>query len=79
MTRPEAYPADMTVLDQVRTFVTRQEPRAVCDDCIAEKLHLSVRQHANHKTRVLELEREFDRRVDSCGICGKTKKVIRRR
>jgi len=68
----------MTVLDQVRDFIARHSPQAVCDDCIADGLNPSVRQHANHKTRELEKSRGFDRRVDVCGICGKEKKVIRR-
>ena len=67
----------MTVLEQVRTFVTQQWPRPVCDDCIANRLNLSVRQHANHKTRELMRTKGFDRRVDTCSICGKVKKVIR--
>jgi hypothetical protein len=28
-------------------------PMAICDDCIARRLRLRVRQHANHKTREL--------------------------
>jgi hypothetical protein len=40
----------VTVLDEVRALITRLSPRPVCDDCIADKLQLSVRQHANHKT-----------------------------
>ena len=31
----------------------RLAPDPICDDCITEKLGLSVRQHANHKTREL--------------------------
>jgi len=67
----------MTVLDQVRTFVMQHWPRPVCDDCIADRLGLSVRQHANHKTRERERAQGVDRRVATCSICGKTKKVIR--
>jgi len=68
----------MTVVDQVRDFITRNAPQAVCDDCIADRLHLSVRQHANHKTRELGLEPGFDRRTDVCSLCGGQKMVIRR-
>jgi len=67
----------MTVLDNVRDFVIRQSPHAVCDDCIASSLRLSVRQHANHKTLDLARMPEFDRGKGACGICGAEKKVIR--
>lgn len=67
----------MTVLDNVREFIIRQSPHAVCDDCIASSLGLSVRQHANHKTLDLARMPEFDRRNDACSICGAEKKVIR--
>jgi len=68
-----------TVLDQVRSFVERLAPDSVCDDCIAERLQLSVRQHANHKTRELAGHRGFERGKDSCSLCSGTKLVIRKR
>jgi hypothetical protein len=67
----------VTVLDDVRDFIIRQSPQAVCDDCIASNLGMSVRQHANHKTLDLARVRGFDRRKDACSICGAKKKVIR--
>ena len=67
-----------TVLEQVRAFVERLRPDAVCDDCIADRLGLSVRQHANHKTRELAGSSGFQRQVDTCTLCGSRKKVIRR-
>ena len=67
----------MTVLEQVRDLIVRKSPNAVCDDCIASELGLSVRQHANHKTRELALERHFLRQEDVCYKCGSVKKVIR--
>ena len=67
----------MTVLDQVRDFVASRSPGAVCDDCIADKLALSVRQHANHKTRELAEAPGFDRRGGVCSICQSEKLVIR--
>jgi hypothetical protein len=67
----------MTVLDDVRGFVERRAPQATCDDCIAGHLRLSVRQHANHKTRELATGRGFDRRKGRCSICGAEKLVIR--
>lgn len=68
----------MTVLDQVRALIERLSPEPVCDDCITERLDLSVRQHANIKTRELADQGGFERRVDTCSLCGATKKVIRR-
>ena len=66
----------MTVLEQVREFVIRQAPNAVCDDCIADRLNLSARQHANHKTRELATAAGFDRRVQTCALCKSEKKGI---
>ena len=67
----------MTVLEQVEGLLVKRSPTAICDDCIADKLGLSVRQHANHKTRELAPRPRFNRRKDTCGICGSTKLVIR--
>jgi len=69
----------MTVLDQVRGLIERLSPEPICDDCISERLGLSVRQHANHKTRELVGTRGFERQKDACSICGGDKKVIRYR
>jgi ribosomal protein L34E len=68
----------MTVLDRVRGLVERLGPASICDDCITEKLGLSVRQHANHKARELAGGGGFERRKDACSICGETRIVIRR-
>lgn len=69
----------MTILDAVRNFATRLSPDPVCDDCVAEKLDLSVRQHANHQTRELAGSEGFEARKDRCSLCGDEKLVIRRR
>jgi hypothetical protein len=68
----------MTVLDNVRNLIARLAPQAVCDDCIADRLGLSVRQHANHKTRELAGSGRFERRKGCCSLCGCEKLVIRR-
>jgi hypothetical protein len=73
-----AREAGMTVLDQVRSFVSRLAPDGVCDDCIADRLGLSVRQHANHKTRELAGSPGFERSKDRCSLCGSEKLTIRR-
>ena len=67
----------MTVLERVRELLIKISPKAIYDDCIADKLQLSVRQHANHKTRELALMPKFVRRKDVCDVCGSVKKVIR--
>ena len=69
----------MTIIDDVASFVSRLSPESVCDDCITAKLGLSVRQHANHKTRELAGSNGFERRKGACSLCGITKLVIRRR
>jgi hypothetical protein len=67
-----------TILDRVRALIERLSPEPICDDCITERLALSVRQQANHETRELAGTNGFERRLDACAICGTTKKVIRR-
>ena len=66
-----------TVLDRVRSFVERLGPEPVCDDCITDRLELTVRQHANHKTRDLAGTPGFERQIGPCTLCGSSKKVIR--
>ena len=68
----------MSVRDLVASLISRLAPAAICDDCIAERLGLSVRQHANHKTRELAGSDGFERRKDRCSLCGQEKLVIRR-
>ena len=67
----------MTVMDDVVATLARIAPHAICDDCLAAAVGIAPRQHANHKTRALETRPGFDRRVDVCSRCGRTKKVIR--
>lgn len=68
----------MTVIDDVRALIDRLSPEPICDDCIADRLKLSVRQHANHKTRELAGSNGFERRKDICSMCFGEKLVIRR-
>ncbi len=69
----------MTILEQVRKMVERLAPDPICDDCITEKLGLTVRQRANHKTRELAGRDGFERTKGACVICGSDKLVIRQR
>jgi hypothetical protein len=66
----------MTVQDDVAALVMRLAPHGICDDCIADKLGLSVRQHANHKTRELANKNGFIRQTDLCSVCSQSKLVI---
>ena len=68
-----------TVLEQVRSLVERLQPEPICDDCITDKLKLTVRQDANHKSRELAGTPGFERQIGDCAMCGATKKVIRRK
>jgi hypothetical protein len=68
----------VTVRDDVEAFIARISPQGICDDCIADKLQLSVRQHANHKTRELAGMGGFERRKDVCSFCENHKLVIRK-
>jgi hypothetical protein len=68
-----------TVLEQVSALIERLSPAPICDDCIARTLGLSVRQHANHKTRELAGMGGFERGVDRCAMCDGEKKAIRLR
>jgi hypothetical protein len=69
----------VTVLEQVGALIRRLAPDPVCDDCISDRLGLSVRQHANHKTRELAGSSGFERELGDCVLCASTKKVIRYR
>jgi hypothetical protein len=66
------------VVDEVAKFVTRLAPEPVCDDCIAQRLQLSIRQDVNRKTRELAGTGGFERRKADCSLCGCQTLVIRR-
>ena len=66
-----------TINDTIRQLVTGLAGETVCDDCIADRLALSVRTQANQVTRLLAGETTFDRRKNPCALCGATKLVIR--
>ena len=68
----------MTVLDNVRDLIVRRNGEPICDDCIAEKMKITPRQHANRKTNIIKNEPGFDRRKDVCPVCDGNKLVIRR-
>lgn len=68
----------MTVIDDVRALIDRLSPEPICDESIADRLKLSVRQHANPKTRELAGSNGFERHKDICSMCFDKKLVIRR-
>jgi hypothetical protein len=66
----------MNVLEQVHDFIVARPREPVCDKCIAERLGLSIPNHANHKTRELAKTKSFHRAKGTCSTCGKSKLVI---
>lgn len=68
----------MTVMDRVEDFLIQNKPYGFCDDCLADNLRLTPRQHANHKS--LELARtrklEYARSVGECHACKSVKKKV---
>lgn len=67
-----------TELARVRAFIGRLAPQPVCDDCIADRLELSLRPPAHHRARELAGTDGFERRLDDCVLCGTNKTVIRK-
>lgn len=66
----------MTVLKRVEDFILAKAKNSSCDDCFAGQLNLSVRQHANAKTRILASKKGYLRQYGRCSICGNQKLVI---
>ena len=68
----------MIGIDHVRALIERLAPARICDDCVADRLGLSMRQHDNHKMRELAGSNRFERRKDICSMSYGEKLVIRR-
>jgi hypothetical protein len=73
-----ALAAPMSPLEDVRKLIQRLSPDPICDGCVAERLGLSARQHANHLARELAGRDHVERRKDICSLCFKEKLVTRR-
>jgi hypothetical protein len=58
-------------------LLTKRAGAAVCDDCIADRLHFAERAYVNRTTRALASKDGFDRRSGRCSDCGRKKLVIR--
>ena len=67
----------MTILEDVQNIIHKCSPQKICDDCIAEKLKMPNRQHANHKTRELATFSAYERFKNACNFCGGKKLVIK--
>lgn len=68
-----------TIASQIERLVSRLDGAGVCDDCITERLNLSVRSQANLVTRGLGGQRGYERLKDACTLCARVKTVIRHR
>jgi len=64
--------------DPVVAFISRLSPAPVCDDCIAERLHLGSPQLANVKARAVAGTQGFERRRDICSLCFSERLVTRK-
>jgi hypothetical protein len=69
----------MTIAGQIEQLIESLEGAAICDDCVTDRLNLSVRSQANVITRGLGDQEAFDRGKASCSDCGSVKTVIRHR
>jgi hypothetical protein len=66
-----------TIAGQIEALVKRLAGAAICDDCVTDRLNLSVRSQANIVTRGLGGEAGFERHKAPCAFCEATKTVIR--
>jgi hypothetical protein len=66
----------MTISREIERLIVRLEGVPVCDQCLTDRLNLSVPSQANVVTRALAGQRGFERGRDTCGLCGKAKTVI---
>ena len=66
----------MTIAGQIEQLIASLSGASICDDCITDRLNLSVRSQANVVTRELGRSGEYDRAKTSCGQCGALKTAI---
>ncbi|SBV35059.1 conserved protein of unknown function [uncultured Sphingopyxis sp.] len=69
-------PRRMTIAGQIERLIESLGGASICDDCITDRLNLSVRSQANVVTRELGHREEYDRAKVSCGQCGALKTAI---
>jgi len=63
----------MTHKEAVIQFIMQISPKAICDDCLKERLSLSHRQRANQITRRLAAESAVFKIKSVCDFCGSEK------
>lgn len=64
--------------DTIRKLIERLAPDPVCDDCIVDRLSLADRQDASIAANELAATSRFERRRDTCTLCGTEKLTTRR-
>jgi hypothetical protein len=69
--------AIMNIVQDVERLIREVAPNALCNDCIADELGLSVRQQAYDKTKELGRHVAFDQGMHTCVRCGDVKLVTR--
>jgi hypothetical protein len=69
----------MTIAGQIERLIESLQGLSICDDCVTDRLNLSVRSQANVVTRELGKLERFDRDKTPCGQCGAIKTAIRHR
>src|SRR3546814_10391507 len=70
-----SMPRRMTIAGQIEQLIESLEGAATCDDCITDRLNLSVRSQANAVTRDLGDDKRLERGKAPCGLGGSTKTV----
>ncbi len=63
----------MTIAAQIKALIQRLDGVAICDDCITDRLNLSVRSQANVVTRTLGGAGGYTRQKQACGLCNSVK------
>ena len=69
-------PRRMTIAGQIEQLIGNLGGSPICDDCVTDRLNLSVRSQANVVTRELGQREEFTRAKTLCGQCGVLKTAI---
>ncbi len=68
-----------TITGQIERLIEAFGGSSICDDCITDRLGLSVRSQANVVTRELGKEDGYDRGKARCQLCGAAKTVTCRK
>ena len=63
----------MSIAGQIEALIQRPEGVAICDDCVTDRLNLSVRSQANVVTRGLGGGGGYRREKRACGLCNSIK------